>query len=78
MNSKVKVGDWIYVGESRIQAYVFRVISDVEVYAGYYQNQIKAIGENFILKDNSWLFKYDGLNGTYLRGAEESIIKRGP
>tara|TARA_Y100000588_G_C14147072_1_gene878834 strand:+ start:115 stop:351 length:237 start_codon:yes stop_codon:yes gene_type:complete len=78
MNSKVKVGDWISVGESMIPAYVFRVISDIEVYAGYYQNDLKAIGEDFTFDGCFWRFKNSGPSGTYLRGAEAAVVKRGP
>jgi len=77
-NSKVKKGDWIIVGSSRISAYVFNVTSDTEVSAGYYQNQSKAIKEDFLWDGESWQFKHQGPNGSYLRGEEEAIVKRGP
>lgn len=77
-DSKVKKGDWITVGSSNISAYVFNVISDTEVSAGYYQNQSKAIKEDFVWDGNAWQFKHQGPNGSYLRGDEEAIVKRGP
>ena len=77
-NVKVKKGDWITVGSSNISAYVFNVISGTEVSAGYYQNQSKAIKENFVWDGETWQFKYHGPNGSYLRDEEEAIVKRGP
>lgn len=74
----VKVGDWITVGSSRLNAYVFHVLSETEVSAGYYQNNTKAIKENFVWKGEAWQFKYSGPNGSYLRGQEERIVKQGP
>ena len=75
----VREGQWIYVGKSSIPAYVISVISDEEVSAGYYQNDAKAIKENFVLVDGRWEFKYEGPNGSYLKGTRyETIVKRGP
>ncbi|MEX0648522.1 MAG: hypothetical protein WEA56_16300 [Balneolaceae bacterium] len=75
----VREGQWIYVGENRIPAYVINVISEEEVSAGYYQNDVKAIKENFVLVDDRWEFKHKGPNGTYLKGTRyETIVKRGP
>lgn len=76
--AKVKEGDWITVGPSYISAYVFHVFSDTEVSAGYYQNQSKAIKEYFVWDGGYWQFKFQGPNGSYLRGEEEAIVKRGP
>ncbi|HIF9465992.1 TPA: hypothetical protein ACX6SF_002439 [Photobacterium damselae] len=78
MSSTIKVGDWICVGESRIHARVFRIISDTEVYAGYLQSGSKAIGENFIWDGHIWRFKDDGPNGAYLTDSDARIVKRGP
>lgn len=75
----VREGQWIFVGENQIPAYVINVISEEEVSAGYHQNNFKAIKENFVLVDGRWEFKYKGPNGTYLKGTRyESIVKRGP
>lgn len=73
----VKEGDWITVGDSRINAYVTSVHSSSEVSAGYHQNQLKAIKEDFVLKNGRWEFKHSGPSGSYLSGHLESIIKRG-
>lgn len=72
----VQVHDWIKVGNS--DALVLRVYGPGSIYVGYYQNRIKAIGEDAIWDGSAWIFKYEGPNGTYLRGAEEAAIKRGP
>lgn len=74
----VKEGQWIRVGDSNIKAYVFHVISDIEVSAGYYQNQAKAIKEEFVWNGASWQFKSSGQDGSYLHGSDEALIKRGP
>lgn len=78
MSSTIKFGDWIYVGESRILAHVFRIVSDTEVHAGYLQNGSKAIGEDFTWDGHFWRFKDDGPNGTYLTDSDARIVKRGP
>ncbi|MCZ4374286.1 hypothetical protein O4H50_21085 [Vibrio diazotrophicus] len=75
---KVDVGHWIYVGTSHIPAYVISVISDNEVSAGYYQNNSKAIKEEFVNVDGMWCFKHSGPSGSYLTGSIASIVKRGP
>lgn len=75
---KVKAGDWIYVGESRIPAYVIKVLTDTKVSAGYYQNNIKAIKENFLWDGEKWIFESSSLSGIYLGKDLETIIKRGP
>jgi hypothetical protein len=77
-NPNVKEGDWITVGSSNTDAYVFHVFSATEVSAGYYQNRSKAIKEDFVWDGESWQFKHDGPCGSYLRGSDEAIIKRGP
>lgn len=75
---KVKVGDWIYIGESRIPAYVIKVLTDVKVSAGYYQNNFKAIKENFLWDGEKWIFESDNVSGSYLKGNLEQVVKRGP
>ncbi|GEM_PF-2229952 len=74
----VKENDWIYVGEKKIPAYVIRVASPQHVYAGYFQNGLKAIKDEFILTDNGWEFKYSGPSGSYLTDRLEAIVKQGP
>lgn len=73
----VRQGQWIRVGSS-VDGYVFGVNSDSSLEVGYYQNHIKAIKETVVWNGTSWEFKYQGPNGSYLRGADEAIVKRGP
>jgi len=75
---KVKVGDWIYVDESRIPAYVIKVLSETKVSAGYYQNNFKTIKENFLWDGEKWKFETSDPSGTYLGKDLEAIVKRGP
>ena len=77
---KVEKGDWIRVGENGIDGYVRYVFSDTELDVGYYQNNLKAIGEDVVWneKDGRWDFKHDGPNGSYLQGQEERIVIEGP
>ena len=58
----------------------FQVAADTndELEVGYYQNNIKAIKENAIWDGTFWKFKYDGPNGSYLHGSDETIVKTGP
>lgn len=73
----VSVGQWITIGNS-IPGYVFQVNGDGTLEVGYYQNRHKAIKETVMWKDPNWTFKYEGPNGSYLRGADEELVKRGP
>ena len=75
---KVKVGDWIYVGQSKIPAYVINVYADGKVSAGYYQNNLKAIKEDFIWDGKNWDFETSGPSGIYLGGELKAIVTRGP
>ena len=75
---KVKEGQWIVIGTGNLQGYVFDVYSDGSLGVGYYQNRTKAIKEDVIWDGTHWQFKYEGPNGSYLRGHEEAIVKRGP
>jgi hypothetical protein len=45
---------------------------------GYYQNNVKAIKEDVIWKDDRWQFKCSGPNGVYLKGKDAAIVKNGP
>jgi hypothetical protein len=74
----VKVGDWIKVGQNRIDAYVFNIISDTMVSAGYYQNNAKAIKEEFVWDGETWQFENEGPCGSYLSGSDAAIVKNGP
>jgi hypothetical protein len=73
----VTPGQWIRVGKS-VDGYVFSVDPDGSLEVGYYQNHTKAIKETVVWNGREWEFKYHGPNGTYLRGDEEAIVKRGP
>ncbi|WP_229653033.1 hypothetical protein, partial [Vibrio parahaemolyticus] len=74
----VKVGDWIQVGENKINAYVFHIFDSKNISAGYYQNRMKAIKDDFLWDGEAWQFKYSGPSGSYLKGSEEMIVKQGP
>ena len=76
--NEVSVGEWIYVGENLIPAYVLTVITPDLVSAGYCQNETKAIKENFEKIEGHWQFQSDGVCGGYLRGSIEAIVKTGP
>lgn len=73
----VAPGQWIRVGSS-VDGYIFSVNGDGSLQVGYYQNRIKAIKETVIWSGTAWEFKHEGPNGSYLRGAEEALVKRGP
>ena len=73
----VVAGQWITIGRST-PGYVFKVNSDGSLEVGYYQNRLKAIKETVVWDENTWVFKHQGPNGSYLRGAEEALVKRGP
>lgn len=73
----VKENTWIRLA-SGIDAYVFNVISETKLSIGYYQNNLKAVKENVLWKNNQWEFETSGPSGSYLRGADEAIVKRGP
>jgi len=78
MIESINKGQWVKVGENNIDAYVFNVISDTEISAGYYQNRLKAIKEEFVWDGKRWNFKNSGPSGSYLSGADEALVKRGP
>lgn len=73
----VVVGQWITIGRST-PGYVFQINGDGSLEVGYYQNRLKAIKETVVWKEESWGFKFQGPNGSYLRGADEALVKRGP
>ena len=73
---KIKIGQWITVGYST-DAYVLNVVSEIELEIGYIQNGSKAIKEPVEFIDGTWVFKHSGSNGSYLRGQEAAVIKRG-
>jgi hypothetical protein len=71
----VSVREWIKVGN--VDAVVLQV-GPSRLQVGYYQNRSKAIGESAVWDGEGWKFEHDGPNGSYLRGEEESLVKRGP
>ena len=73
----VTPGQWIIVGKT-VDGYVFSVSQDGSLEVGYLQNRIKAIKEPVVWSGTGWEFKFSGPNGSYLRGAQEAIVKRGP
>lgn len=73
----VAVGQWITIGRTT-PGYVFQVNSDGSLEVGYYQNRLKAIKETVVWREECWRFKFQGPNGTYLRGEDEALVKRGP
>jgi len=77
----VKEGEWIAIGDPRsgniVSGLVMGVYSD-HIAVGYYQNNAKAIKEDVVWVGDHWKFKYSGPNGSYLHGAEEAAVKRGP
>ena len=82
MKKKVKEGEWIKIKSDEnsqgIDGYVFNIFPDGTLSVGYYQNKLKAIKEDVIWNGSFWKFKYEGPNGSYLRGPEEALVKRGP
>jgi hypothetical protein len=74
---QVSPGTWVRVGQS-VDGYVFNVNSDGSLEVGYFQNNIKAIKEAVVWNGTHWEFKHAGPNGSYLRGPEAAIVKRGP
>ena len=77
----VKKNDWIIIGKPTggnvVHGLVMSVSSE-RLSVGYYQNQMKAIKEDVVWKDDHWEFEVSGPNGLYLRGPEEAAVKRGP
>lgn len=74
---QVLPGSWIRIGKS-VDGYVFSISTDGSLEVGYYQNKLKALKETVVWNGEAWEFKYPGQNGSYLRGADEAIVMRGP
>ncbi len=74
---QVSTGQWIRIEDS-IDGYVFHVNGDGSLEIGYFQNRLKAIKEPVVWNETKWVFKYSGPNGSYLRGAEQALVERGP
>ena len=81
---EVKEGQWIeiHTGDplNKLDGYVFNVYTDGTLGVGYYQNRLKAVKEQVIWNDDTlhWEFKDPLLDGVYLRGPDEAIVKQGP
>lgn len=75
---QVRVHQWIRIGTSGTSGLVLHVSSDGSIAVGYYQNGAKAIKEDVVWKHDRWEFATSGPSGSYLRGAEEAMVKRGP
>lgn len=80
---EVKIGQWIKIGKSQglvmaIDGYVLNVYPDGVLGVGYYQDNIKAVKEDVIWNGEFWEFKSPGPDASYLRGPEETTVKRGP
>lgn len=73
----VSNGQWIRVGNS-IDGYIFNARDDGSLEVGYYQNRTKAIKETVVWNGLEWEFKHSGPDGSYLRGSDEALVKRGP
>lgn len=71
----VKVGEWISV--SGVDGLVMGVFPEF-LAVGYYQNHAKAVKEDVIWRNDRWEFRSSGPDASYLRGAEEAAVKRGP
>lgn len=74
---KVAIGDWVRVGWA-VDGYVLSVYPDGSIDVGYYQHQVKATRKTVVWTGDEWDFNDSGPDGSYLRGKEEAIVKRGP
>ena len=79
---EVKKGEWIIIrhkeNSRRVDGYVFDIFTDDTLSVGYLQNNAKPIKEEVVWSGNFWEFKYDDPSGSYLKGSEAAIVKRGP
>lgn len=74
---EVSERQWIYMS-SGTPGYVFQVNGDGSLEVGYYQQRLKAIKETVVWRGSGWEFKESGPCGSYLRGEDEALVKRGP
>jgi len=75
----VQINQWIRLGPSPgVDGVVLEIQSDGSLGVGYYQNRTKAVKEDVIWAGSEWQFKHSGPSGSYLHGAEEAMVKRGP
>ena len=75
---EVRLHQWIRVGTTNIYGLVLDIYSKDALGVGVYQNKLKAIKDDVIWDGTRWEFKYSGPSGSYLHGAEESMVKAGP
>ena len=80
---EVREQSWIKLGPNEpgrdlIDAYVLHVYSPTRLSVGYYQGKLKAIKEDVVWTGTHWKLEIDRACGSYLRGHEEAIVKRGP
>ena len=79
---ELKTHEWIRFASGSsgtgVWGYVLKKYSDTHLEVGYYQNDLKAIGEEVIWTGKKWDFRYEGPCGRYLHGREEAIVKSGP
>lgn len=75
---QVQRGEWIKIGSNGLNGLVLDVHSDGSLDVGYYQNRLKAIKEDVTWDGSHWRFTHSSPGGSYLHGAEESVVKRGP
>ena len=73
----VQEGQWIKIGANRIDGLVIDIFPTGDLGVGYYQSG-KAIKEDVTWKGDHWDFRYFGPCGSYLRGHEAEIVKKGP
>lgn len=76
--SAIREGQWITVGAEHIDGYVFHVFSPAHLGVGYIQNGGKAIKEDVVWRNGRWEFMEALPDGSYLRGPEEALVRRGP
>ena len=70
---------WIEFGINRIPALVLHEYTESWVSAGYYQNGLKVIKDDFVLKEGVWEFKTNPPSGTYIKDSFlQAKIKSGP
>lgn len=71
-----KIGDWIKIGQNGIDAVVLGV-QQRSLHVGYFQNDLKAIGDDVVWNGEFWEFETSGPSGVYLQGRDAWLVKRG-
>lgn len=75
---RIEHGQWIKIGIHGLDGVVLDIRRDGSLSVGYYQNRLKAIKEDVIWDGDRWMFATSGPSGSYLHGADEALVKRGP